>query len=103
MNQPFFNLPKRCPNLETLKFEEDHNESCTLGLGRPENKFEKLRYVKINKKATWTTLDLVMDRIEQFENADKIILQFKVYDESLHAIKNTIPHHEYKYEKVKRK
>ena len=63
--------------------------------------FANIKSVDIDKRGTWTALDVIQDRVVQFSNADRVKLQYKVYEESIIGIRRGIPHNEYRYEKAK--
>ena len=103
VDQPLYNVHSRFPNLEQLVSSEPYSKGSVLGLGQATSKFERMRVVEIDKTHTWTSLDLILDRITQFSNAIDVTLKYRVFHDTLANIKVVVPYDVYELERVKRK
>ena len=102
-NNQFASINKRCPNLESLRVIEDQfQKSYTLSLGKPTDKFKQMKEVYIDKSSTWSSIDTISNRVEQFDNVGKVFMKFKVFDETLKTIRDYIPHDVLKYERIRK-
>ena len=59
---------ERFPNIEELEVIEDGNCSMKFGVGTRNDKFKHLKKVDIDKSATSSTIDVILDRVNQFDN-----------------------------------
>ncbi len=92
-NSDISSIHKRFPNIENFTFKESaHDGTHRLILGKSSESFPNLRTVYIDKSGTLTSLEVILERINQFSHLDSYYFKFKVYEASMRDIKNEIPH-----------
>ena len=52
-------------------------------MGKATEIFPKMKTLKINKLHTLTSLDIILDRIQQCVNAQEVHLEYRIFNETL--------------------
>ena len=69
-------------------------------MGKATDIFPKLKTIKISKPHTRTALDVILERINQFSNAQEVHLEYRVFNDTLSDIRRLVPHTVYEYTRI---